>query len=187
MTMSPVIEVGGLVSSRRDSPGMHLRMRQSETPRYGCPVKFIDLEQEHLPNRTTINRFVLTFNVVRPAVQKRLELYDHNVVVFFRQNTLWSVENFARKSYKDRTEMCRLWIPRLCPYRSNVEFVLRVPGYKRPGDNMLKVFVVWIHRRRNQLPVEVDIHNEQEGPFRVFTITDYDPDADVSNDNVGQR
>ena len=46
-------------------------------------------------------------------------------------------------------------------------------------DGILKLFVVWIHRRGDQLAVQVGLH-EQEGPIHVFQITDHDPDERAS-------
>ena len=45
---------------------------------------------------------------------------------------------------------------------------------------MIKIFVVWIHRRRDQLVVQVGIH-EHEGPIRVLKITDHDDSIIMTN------
>jgi len=175
------------------NPGMHLRMTTMQTRMHGAPFHYIDLEREQFPNSHAIDLFSKTCKAARAAFKKRLELYDHSAVQFHKDNTFWCLKVFATKSFEDHAQIRRLWVPRVWPYPSDVEFVRRVPRYTRPDDHVLKVFVVSIHRRRDQLAVQIGIH-EHEGPGRVFKITDYDPDeansdifsdlSDDSNDSV---
>lgn len=161
-------------------PGM--RMISTETPvhRYGWPVNFRELTKEQIENRVSIARLAQTCKSLNAAVNTRLDLYAHRALSFHMQNTVWAAHRFARKPYADRAEMHRLWWPERWPYESNADMDRAIERYTAPQARLLKLFVVWIHRRRNQLAVQVGIH-EHEGPIRVFQITDHDQDEDASD------
>jgi hypothetical protein len=156
---------------------------EAHTDRYGWPVDFHDLSKERYENRVHITRLAQTSKAFNAAVNARLDKDVHKALSFFMHQTIWSSQRFSTEPYKDRAEMHRLWWPGDWPYETKAQMARRVTRYKDPSTDMLKLFIVWIHRRCNQLAVQVGIH-EHEGPIRVFRITDYDPDQDASDSEI---
>jgi hypothetical protein len=163
--------------------GMTMFGTEAETDRYGWQVDFHDLSKERYENRVHIARLAQTSKAFNTAVNVRLDRDAHKAVSFFLHQALWSSQRFSSKSYDDRAEMHRLWWPEDWPYETKAQMSKRVTRYKEPSTNILKFFVVWIHRRRSQLAVQVGIH-EHEGPIRVFRITDNDPNQDASDSEI---
>jgi hypothetical protein len=163
--------------------GMTMFGTEADTNRYGWQVDFHDLSKERYENRVHIARLAQTSKAFNTAVNARLDRDAHKALSVFMHQALWSSQRFSLKSYDDRAEMHRLWWPEDWPYETKAQMSKRVTRYKEPSTNMLKLFVVWIHRRRDQLAVQVGIH-EHEGPLRVFRITDYDPNQDVSDSEL---
>lgn len=163
--------------------GMSMLGTETQTDRYGWPVDFRDLSKERYENRVHIARLSQTSKAFHAAVNARLDQDAHKALSFFLRQTISSSLRLASKPYADRAEMHRLWWPEDWPYVTNAQVATGVTRYKEPSRDMLKLFVVWIHRRRNQLAVQVGIH-EHEGPIRVFRITDFDPNQDASDSEI---
>jgi len=137
------------------------------------------LSKDQYDHHVSIARLAQTCKGLNVAVKARLDSDAHKAVSFFMQTTIWASHRFARKPYLDRAQMNRLFWPERWPYVSNAQVANDVARYITPETNMLKLFVVWIHRRQDQLAVQVGIH-EHEGPIRVFHITDHDREEDAS-------
>lgn len=163
-------------------PGMRILATETPTNRYGWPVKFRELSKEQIPHRVCIARLAQTCKALNNTIKTKIELCTHKALCFFMLNTIWASQRFARKSYADRAEMHRLWWPERWPYATNAEVARTVPRYTLPNLRVIKLFIVWIHRRRDSLAVQIGIH-EHEGPIRVFKITDHDPD-EVASDSA---
>lgn len=161
-------------------PGMRMLATDIASQRYGWPVNFREMKKEKIDNRVSIARLAQTCKTLNTAVKTRLKLYAQRALSFHMQNTIWAAHRFARKPYTDRAEMHRLWWPERWPYESNADMDRAVERYTAPQARLLKLFVVWMHRRHDQLAVQVGIH-EHEGPLCVFKITDQDPDEDASD------
>jgi hypothetical protein len=160
-------------------PGMRMYATETKTNRYGWPVVFRDLTKEQIENRVSIARVAQTCKSMNAAVKARLDIYAHRALAFFMQTTVWASQRFARKPYENRAEMHRLWWPEDWRYPTNAVVAREVRRYIVTTSGMRKLFVVWIHRRRDKLAVQVGIH-EHEGPTRVFQITDHDHDEEAS-------
>lgn len=160
-------------------PGMRIYAIETTTNRYGWPVVFRDLTKDQIENRACIARLAQTCKSMNAATKARLDLYAHRALAFFLQTTVWASHRFSRKSYENRAEMHRLWWSEHWVYPTNAEVARVVRRYIVPNTGKRKLLVVWIHRRRDKLAVQIGVH-EHEGPTRVFQITDHDDDEEAS-------